>query len=261
MRISAPTYTMTPNDLFDHWLPNLGEGELKVLLVIMRKTFGWHKPRDRISISQLSQITGLREETVVIATKSLQNKGIILREVVGKIGKQETYYELIINEDSNNSYPSEQRRTPLGLTPLGSTEAQKKTPSYKETNTKQQQPVAAVEEKKSESREDDVQYENSKGEKLSVSQSEIFRHFVKLPYSTEIIKKAISSMQSTTKIVNNPLKLLESICKTMHENSKPDIKPTEKKEVKKIAIKDANHITWAEYEKQQKLKDERDKNV
>jgi len=131
----------------------------------------------------------------------------------------------------------------------------------KKTDNKQQQQAVAVAEKKSEVREDDIQYENSKGEKLSISQSEVFKHFIKLPYSTDIIKKAISSMQSTTKIVNNPIKLLESICKTMHENSKPDIKPTEKKEVKKIAIKDANHITWAEYEKQQKLKAERDKNV
>jgi len=144
MRINAPTFTMTPNDLFDHWLPNLGEGELKVLLVIMRKTFGWHKARDRISISQLAHITGLREETVVIATKSLQNKGLIIREVTGQIGRQETYYELIINEDSNNSYPSDQPRTPLGLTPLGSTEAQKKLPSYKETTTTKESNIAAV---------------------------------------------------------------------------------------------------------------------
>ncbi len=144
MRINAPTFTMTPNDLFDHWLPNLGEGELKVLLVIMRKTFGWHKARDRISISQLAHITGLREETVVIATKSLQNKGLIIREVTGQIGRQETYYELIINEDSNNSYPSDQPRTPLGLTPLGSTEAQKKLPSYKETTTTKENNIAAV---------------------------------------------------------------------------------------------------------------------
>jgi hypothetical protein len=125
---------------------------------------------------------------------------------------------------------------------------------------KQQQQAAAVAEKKYEVREDDIQYENSKGDKLSISQSEVFKHFIKLPYSTDIIKKAISSMKSTTKIVNNPLKLLESICKTMNENSKLDIKPADKKETKKTPVKEANHITWAEFEKQQKLKEE-NKNV
>jgi phage replication O-like protein O len=77
MKITAPNYTQTPNDLFDYWLPHLKEGELKVLLVIMRKTFGWHKKRDRISISQLMRLTGLSKPSVIDASKSLQDKGII----------------------------------------------------------------------------------------------------------------------------------------------------------------------------------------
>ena len=139
MRISQPTYTQTPNDLFDHWLPLLKESELKVLLVIMRKTFGWHKVRDRISISQLARLTGLTEETVVIATKSLQKKGVILKQVVGELGKQQTFYELIV-EDSNNSYPSENPRskeTPLGFDGGGESEAQKKSPIPKEKEQQQ----------------------------------------------------------------------------------------------------------------------------
>jgi len=137
MRIQAPTYTMTPNDLFDHWLPHLGEAELKVLLVIMRKTFGWHKKRDRISITQLSKITGLLRETVINATKSLQSKGVIIKDVVGPNGNQETYYELVINEDSNNSYQSVEPTPPVGFDPLGSTDPQKKHSSSKETTAKE----------------------------------------------------------------------------------------------------------------------------
>ena len=69
MRVSAPTYTQIPNDLFDHWLPHLGEIEVKVLLVIMRKTFGWHKAdlRDRISISQLEKLTGSTPSNILKA--------------------------------------------------------------------------------------------------------------------------------------------------------------------------------------------------
>jgi len=136
MRISTPNFTQTPNDLFDHWLPILKESELKVLLVIMRKTFGWHKVRDKISVSQLSKLTGLAEETVVIATKALQKKGIILKQVMGRIGKQETYYELFVSEDSNNSYPPGNSH-PLGFNPPGKSEAQKKASIPKEKTTTQ----------------------------------------------------------------------------------------------------------------------------
>ena len=115
MRVSAPTYTQIPNDLFDHWLPHLGEIEVKVLLVIMRKTFGWHKAdlRDRISISQLEKLTGSTPSNILKAVNFLVSKGLILKEVLGSIGKQVTYYQLVVNEDSNNSYPCRiERGTP-----------------------------------------------------------------------------------------------------------------------------------------------------
>ncbi len=105
MRIVAPNHTQTPNDLFDHWLPLLGEGELKVLLVIIRKTFGWHKIRDNISLSQLEKLTGLTKTNILAAVRSLVSKGLVLKEVHGNSGFQETWYELVI-EDSNSSYQS-----------------------------------------------------------------------------------------------------------------------------------------------------------
>lgn len=148
MKISPPNYTQTPNELFDHWLPNLGEGELKVLLVIMRKTFGWHKEKDAISISQLSKITGLHEETVVKAAKSLQSKGIVNREVIGQEGKQQTIYSLVIQEVSNNSYPSVKPSRPLGSDGPVQTEAQKKPFSYKETTSKESDAAVFFEELK-----------------------------------------------------------------------------------------------------------------
>lgn len=104
MRIPAPNYTQTPNDLFDEWIPHLNESELKVLLVIIRKTFGWHKVRDRISLSQLERFTGLSAPSVLGAIKSLVSKGVIHKETIGEKGVQQTFYELVI-EDSNNSYP------------------------------------------------------------------------------------------------------------------------------------------------------------
>jgi len=146
MKIFAPTYTQTPNDLFDSWLPHLKEVELKVILVIMRKTLGWHKIRDRISISQLQKLTGSTATNIIISIDGLIEKGLITKEVVGEIGTQKTFYELVIHENSNNSYPCQSSSPPpanlRGGTPAnlaGTKETAKKT-----NQKKQQQENAAV---------------------------------------------------------------------------------------------------------------------
>ncbi len=142
MGFLPPNYTQTPNDLFDRLLPLLKESELKVLLAIMRKTFGWHKIRDAISITQLMKMTGLARETVIDASKSLQLNGLIKREVVGLPGKQNTIYELAVSEDSNKSYQSENPTPPVGFTQLGKPDPQKKESSSKETTAKEIEPAA-----------------------------------------------------------------------------------------------------------------------
>ena len=76
----APRFTMIPDVLLDHQLPELGHAELKVLLVIMRKTYGWQKDADRISLSQLAELTGLTRQSMQTATKSLEQRGYILVE-------------------------------------------------------------------------------------------------------------------------------------------------------------------------------------
>jgi phage replication O-like protein O len=102
MRVTAPNYTQIPNNLLDEWIPKLSEGELRVILVIMRKTFGWHKIRDQISLSQLEKHSGLQRQAILAATKSLENRGLISKTVTGENGTQKTFYELVIIEDSNN---------------------------------------------------------------------------------------------------------------------------------------------------------------
>ncbi len=100
----APNHTQIPNEFLDKMLPHLSFPETKVLLVIMRKTFGWHKIRDQISLSQLEKHTGMNRQAILKATKGLEKKRLISKTVVGKNGDQKTFYELIIIEDSNNFY-------------------------------------------------------------------------------------------------------------------------------------------------------------
>ncbi len=88
---SSPNYTQVPDQLFDHLLPDLSEAELKVLLYIVRRTFGFKKDSDKISLRQLSSGivsrdgrvldhgTGLSKSGVTKALLSLRKRGILIR--------------------------------------------------------------------------------------------------------------------------------------------------------------------------------------
>lgn len=86
-----PTTTPIPDELFDELMADLSGAELKVLLYICRRTFGFKKEKDNISLHQLVEGittkkgrrldggTGLGKASVARAVKSLETKGIILR--------------------------------------------------------------------------------------------------------------------------------------------------------------------------------------
>lgn len=243
MRIVPPNHTQTPNELFDHWLPHLSESELKVLLVIFRKTFGWHKNRDKISISQLMTLTGLGRDAVINAGKTLHQKGIILREVIGPNGKQETYFELVIEEDSNNSDQSE---FPTGTSrnnrppPVGISDPQKKSLKEKEKEINNPQPPSnsgsqkpksdsVVEEKKSFSSET-IKYKTPGGKEKSIEAAEIYAHFLKSNFKTEVIAEAIQIVKLKQEPIGNILKLLESVCFSLVEKHTPSIKSPKQRE-------------------------------
>jgi len=88
---SSPNYTQVPDALFDYLLPDLSEIEIKVLLYIIRRTFGFKKDSDNISLRQLSEGittkdgkqldrgTGLSKSGVTKALLSLRKKGILIR--------------------------------------------------------------------------------------------------------------------------------------------------------------------------------------
>ena len=76
--------TQVPNSLFDIYLSQLTESELKLLLVVIRQTIGWvnkknggRKLRDRISQWQFRQKTGLSKRVITLAIQSLCAKGLL----------------------------------------------------------------------------------------------------------------------------------------------------------------------------------------
>jgi phage replication O-like protein O len=85
-----PNYTQTPNAFFDEIAPNLKEGELRIMLVLIRQTYGWMKPWDRISISQLMKKSGMERKAVCNAVKSLEEKNLLFRKKIAN----ENYFSL-----------------------------------------------------------------------------------------------------------------------------------------------------------------------
>lgn len=113
-----PTFTQVPDELFDELLAKLSGAELKVLLYIIRRTFGFKKESDSISLSQLvngirtrdgerlDSGTGLSKGAVAMAVKSLEAKGVLFaeRDRTKEKGDVPTTYALRFHGDpvSNN---------------------------------------------------------------------------------------------------------------------------------------------------------------
>lgn len=106
-RIQAPNYTQIPNAIFDLMADKdakLTEKELKVLLAIARKTFGWHKKRDKISLSQLEQMTSMSRVSVVAGIRSAIKRGIVRQTEDPEDKRGGVFYELVVDElTSTNS--------------------------------------------------------------------------------------------------------------------------------------------------------------
>jgi phage replication O-like protein O len=80
-------YTRVPNILFDKWMAKMKATSFTVLMTIWRKTIGWDKEYDKISISQIMELTGLSNKTITEAIKELKLKKLIINENLSrKIG-------------------------------------------------------------------------------------------------------------------------------------------------------------------------------
>lgn len=108
--MSLPHSTPVPNIIFDSLIPHFTESELKVFLVIVRKTLGWfdketgkRKGRDWIANSQFVQFTGLSKVSIWKSIESLSKRhyiqvtdinGNILSTAKGRHGKHKLFYEI-----------------------------------------------------------------------------------------------------------------------------------------------------------------------
>lgn len=78
-RLQKPRYTGVPDVVFDKLLPLLEDSELRVLLVVIRKTLGWRQTEEDLSLNTIADLAGLSKSTVARATTSLIERELIER--------------------------------------------------------------------------------------------------------------------------------------------------------------------------------------
>ena len=76
-----PNSFQVPNALVDDLMAELGGIELKCYLLVIRKTKGWSKEFDAISLSQFVTFTGAGKTAVINALKNLVDAGLLVRKV------------------------------------------------------------------------------------------------------------------------------------------------------------------------------------
>jgi len=90
-KLLIPNSTQIPNVILDHWMAVLSGAEFKVVLYIARRTYGFGKESDTISLNQLARGikkrsgeqldygTGLSRSSVKSACTSLVERGILIK--------------------------------------------------------------------------------------------------------------------------------------------------------------------------------------
>lgn len=70
-----------PNSVIDELLADLTGAELKCYLYVLRKTKGWNKEEDTISVSQFMKVTGLSNRKVIDACERLVELGLLEQKI------------------------------------------------------------------------------------------------------------------------------------------------------------------------------------
>lgn len=73
-------FTPISNEILENIIKlNLNSSELRILLTVIRKTYGWNKKEDKIPLTQFQEYTGLSRPTVVESLKRLVKYALLFK--------------------------------------------------------------------------------------------------------------------------------------------------------------------------------------
>lgn len=137
--------TPIPNEIFDLHFPHLSHAELRILLIVVRQTYGWkdtktgkRKERDRMTYGFLMKKTGLYRTVLSQAIQSLITRGLLivsdyhgnsLMHPHERQGKQYLYYQPVRN--FNQTYSQS------GTIPVRNSEHNKRNTIKKKSSSKE----------------------------------------------------------------------------------------------------------------------------
>lgn len=134
-------YTALPNVFFDEVLPNINNmSELKILLAVFRKTYGWVKEidpntgqpiyrlEDEISYSQFEKLTGLSSTSIATGLTRAINDGYLEKVQQGNYSGVTSAYRIVTSDGSKprpqpipepeKSKPQKQNKPPVKYFPV-----------------------------------------------------------------------------------------------------------------------------------------------
>jgi len=124
---------------------------------------------------------------------------------------------------------------------------------YSKSSSSEEMQVAPADDDSGKNIGENIWYRRTSGQMKRITQSDIYLHFIKLPFSTETVNESISRFRLLTSPINTPLKYLESICVTIDKEkenkSSKDHKTAIKNPLQETEKIKEDTITFGEYKK------------
>lgn len=109
----SPNYTQTPNDFFP-LIQAMSDAELRVTLIMIRNTFGFHREKFKMGINKLAAATGLSRNGAKDGAEAAEKRGTFKRS--NPEDQTEAEWELNVEEEempwSTSDHPLQPVTTP-----------------------------------------------------------------------------------------------------------------------------------------------------
>lgn len=116
--VDKPNYTQIPNAILDN-MPSMSMPEFCVVMAICRQTFGWHKKSEKLSVTQLREMTGLSKDAVLRALEAALEHGWITRKPAGQTYRYTVHVQEVEVRQTYHLQEVEVRQTDRYVKPTG----------------------------------------------------------------------------------------------------------------------------------------------